>query len=105
MQNKFKNFQASRYSKYFLTFSLVFLLIGAIILCIFGFNLGMDFTGGSTYEVAVGEIDAAEYNTLKQDLGNIISNEGVAYTISTKDVGADMVMEIKCQTQDITDLI
>ncbi|MBQ7602964.1 MAG: protein translocase subunit SecF [Clostridia bacterium] len=100
MQNRFKNFNASRYTKYFLSFSLTFLLIGAILLCIFGFNLGMDFTGGSTYEVAVGDITTAEYDTLKQNLGTVVSNEGVSYTISTKDAGADKVMEIKCQTQD-----
>ncbi len=29
-----------------------------------------------------------------------MSNEGVRYTISAKNSGADMVMEIKCQTQD-----
>lgn len=100
MQNKFKNFNASRYTKYFLSFSLACLLIGAILLCVLGFNLGMDFTGGSTYEVAVGEISDTDYNALKQNLGTVVSNEGVAYTISTKDTGADMVMEIKCQTQD-----
>lgn len=98
--NKFKNFNASKYTKYFLSFSLAFLLIGIILFCILGFNLGMDFTGGSTYEVAVGEISDADYNTLKQDLGTVVSNEGVRYTISSKNSGADMVMEIKCQTQD-----
>ena len=98
--NKFKNFNASKYTKYFLSFSLTFLLIGIILFCILGFNLGMDFTGGSTYEVAVGEISDADYNTLKQDLGTVVSNEGVRYTISSKNSGADMVMEIKCQTQD-----
>lgn len=100
MQNKIKNFNASRYTKYFLSFSLAFLLVAIVLLCIIGFNLGMDFTGGSTYEVAVGEISDADYNTLKQDLGTIVSNQGVSYSISTKDAGADMVMEIKCQTQD-----
>ena len=98
--NKFKNFNASKYTKYFLSFSLAFLLIGIILFCILGFNLGMDFTGGSTYEVAVGEISDADYNALKQDLGTVVSNEGVRYTISSKNSGADMVMEIKCQTQD-----
>lgn len=98
--NKFKNFNASKYTKYFLSFSLAFLLIGVILFCILGFNLGMDFTGGSTYEVSVGEISDADYNNLKQDLGTVVSNEGVRYTISAKDSGADMVMEIKCQTQD-----
>ena len=100
--NKFKNFNASKYTKYFLSFSLAFLLIGIILFCILGFNLGMDFTGGSTYEVAVGEISDADYNALKQDLGTVVSNEGVRYTISSKNSGADMVMEIKCQTQDET---
>ena len=98
--NKFKNFNASKYTKYFLSFSLAFLLVGIILFCILGFNLGMDFTGGSTYEVAVGEISDADYNALKQDLGTVVSNEGVRYTISSKNSGADMVMEIKCQTQD-----
>lgn len=98
--NKFKNFNASKYTKYFLSFSLAFLLIGVILFCILGFNLGMDFTGGSTYEVSVGEISDADYNNLKQDLGTVVSNEGVRYTISAKNSGADMVMEIKCQTQD-----
>ena len=98
--NKFKNFNASKYTKYFLSFSLAFLLIGVILFCILGFNLGMDFTGGSTYEVSVGEISDADYNNLKQELGTVVSNEGVRYTISAKNSGADMVMEIKCQTQD-----
>ena len=100
MQQKLNNFQASRWTKYFVIFSVVFLAIGLLVFCIFGFNLGMDFTGGSTFEVAVGEIETEDCNNLKQELGRAISEEGVAYSISTKNSGADMVLEIKCQTQD-----
>ena len=102
MRNKLKlnNFNASKYTKYFLAFSLTFLLIGIILFCIVGFNLGMDFTGGSNYEVAVGEISETEYAELKNNLGQVVANENVSYSISTKNSGADMVMEIKCQTQD-----
>lgn len=101
-KNKLQNFNASKYTKYFLSFSLACLLIGVIFFCIFGFNLGMDFTGGATYEVKVGDITETEYNNLKTELGQVVSNEGVSYSISTKNSGADMVMEIKCQTQSET---
>lgn len=101
-KNRLKNFSASKFTKYFLSFSLAFLVIGVILFCILGFNLGMDFTGGSTYEVKVGEISQTDYDTIKNELGQVVSNNGVSYTISTKDSGADMVMEIKCQTQDPT---
>ena len=99
-KDRLKNFNASKYTKYFLSFSLAFLLVGVILFCVLGFNLGMDFTGGSTYEVAVGEISQTEYDTLKNDLGQVVSSEGISYSISTKNSGADTVMEIKCQTQD-----
>lgn len=98
--NRFQNFNASKFSKYFLIFSAVFLAVGFLMFCILGFNLGMDFTGGSNFEVAVGEISETEYNTLKEQLGQVVSSEGVSYSISTKNSGIDTVMEIKCQTQD-----
>ena len=100
MQQKLNNFKASRWTKYFLSFSVTFLVIGLIVFCVLGFNLGMDFTGGSTYEVAVGDVDKSEVDTLKNELGQVVANENISYVISTKNSGEDMVLEIKCQTQD-----
>ncbi len=45
-------FSPCKLSKYFWMFSATILLVGVILLCTIGFNLGIDFTGGNMVEIS-----------------------------------------------------
>ncbi len=48
-------FKPSKWSKYFWMVSGAIFLVGVIMLCCLGFNLGLDFTGGNIMRVQVGD--------------------------------------------------
>lgn len=74
-----KNFSPSKYTKYFLMFSAVLILVGAIMLATMGFNLGMDFTGGNIVSIqSSGEISTAEYNRVVDISRQVLSEQGVS---------------------------
>ena len=77
--NKFKNFQPSKYTKYFVMASASIFLIGLIVFCCLGFNLGMDFTGGSVLEVKVGSelSQQGKFNELSEDINNVLKENGI----------------------------
>ncbi|MBR7091429.1 MAG: protein translocase subunit SecF [Clostridia bacterium] len=99
--NKLQNFQPSKYTKYFLMLSATIFLIGLIMFCVLGFNLGMDFTGGSVLEVKVGEeiSQDGKFNELSDDIENILADNGVhASSIQMKGTGEEASIEVQYQT-------
>ncbi len=50
-----EKFQPSKWSKYFWMLSGTIFLVGLIMFCCLGFNLGLDFTGGNIMRVQVGD--------------------------------------------------
>ncbi len=92
---------------YYIIAPLVILLAGIILMCTVGFNLGTDFTGGSTFKIYVNNDNAIE-NATKYDLDNdkdykvvydkietILSKNGlkiVSYRTSTMDISEYRVL-------------
>lgn len=84
--NKFaeakKSFSPTKWSKYIWMFSGTIILIGAIILIVLGFNLGMDFTGGNIVKIQTStditpeQCDEIE-NEIKNKSSNILSEHGL----------------------------
>ena len=58
--------------------SLTLVLIGVLIVSIFGFNLGIDFTGGTVLNVKVGAVleEGNNYSIVSNQVSNIFKNEG-----------------------------
>lgn len=58
--------------------SLTLILIGILIVSIFGFNLGIDFTGGTVLNVKVGSVleEGNNYAIVSNQVSNIFKNEG-----------------------------
>lgn len=83
--------------KWFLIAPLAIILVGVILLCTIGFNLGMDFTGGSIMTVYANtdstltqldeniesyDLDKAEdYNTMQEKINSILSNHGLSASV------------------------
>ncbi len=71
-------FKPSKWSKYFWITSGIIFLVGLIMFCVMGFNLGLDFTGGNIMRVQVGDeiktqsVAVSTENTIKQ----VVSNNG-----------------------------
>jgi len=75
-------------------------LIGLIVFCCLGFNLGMDFTGGSVLEVKVGSelSQQGKFNELSEDINNVLKENGLqASSIQMKGEGEDASIEVQYQ--------
>lgn len=102
--SKFKqNFRPSKWTKYFLALSGTILLAGIIILCVMGFNLGMDFTGGNVVEVQVGEElnEEGTFNNLSAEITRVLDENGLhAASISIIGEGtANASIEVQYQNK------
>ena len=74
-----EKFVPSKWTKYFLLFSATLVLVGAIILAVIGFNLGMDFTGGNIVKVQSSKsISTAEYNQIVETSKTVLSDHGLS---------------------------
>ncbi len=99
---KSTKFKPSKLSKYFWIFSGTILLIGFIMLCTLGFNLGMDFTGGNIVEIEVGEeLDEGNtYNEMSSTITNILSQEGLTVSqIQKVGTGSDLSLQVQYQNK------
>jgi len=68
------NFNYCKNLKWFLIAPIAICLVGIILLCTLGFNLGLDFTGGSTMKIytnSEGAFEQYEEYDLNKDLGTI----------------------------------
>ncbi len=80
--NKFKNglakFDFCSKLKICSIISLAIILIGVIVISIFGFNLGIDFTGGTVLNVKVGSKleEGNNYSIVSNQITNIFKNKG-----------------------------
>ena len=63
-----KNFHVVERNKIWFSISIAIILIGVIVMCIFGLNIGIDFTGGGSLEVVVGRAYTDETADAFQDI-------------------------------------
>lgn len=64
-------FDFVKYYKYFFGLSVVLVIAAIVLLFVFGLNLGIDFVGGSIYEVRFDQGPASA-----QEIGNFLSGQG-----------------------------
>lgn len=79
----------------------VILLVGLIMLCVLGFNLGIDFTGGTIFEIKVGAgiSNDATYNEYKGKIEEVLGRQNITLSSSQRQ-GANDSMAIVIRFQD-----
>lgn len=86
--------------KIFGTIALSIILAGILVLCIWGFNLGIDFTGGTVLEVSVGaQVENSETaKNIKSTISSALSENGLKisyYQISGSGEDSKVVVRYK----------
>lgn len=97
-KNKLNNFDFTSKLKICGIVSATLILIGILVISIFGFNLGIDFTGGTVLNVKVGSIleEGNNYSIVSTQISNIIEDNGfkVGY-IQQEGVGDEATVTIR----------
>lgn len=97
---KLKNFDFNNKLKVCSIISGTLILIGIIIISIFGFNLGIDFTGGTVLNVKVGSVleEGNNYTVISNQISDIIEDNGfkVGY-VQQEGIGAEAQVTVRFQ--------
>ncbi|HBP43164.1 MAG TPA: hypothetical protein DD621_00515, partial [Clostridiales bacterium] len=104
LSNKYKEFLKKDFNiaknwKYYFAVPLVLILVAIIVFACIGFNLGIDFTGGTIIKVNFGtDITNNEYNQYKSDLEKIIKDHGIVnYSLQKEGTNDEAAISIKFQ--------
>lgn len=95
-----KEFKIVERAKVWFIIPIVVILIGALIFGLMGFNLGIDFTGGTVVEISVGSVFEADNasklrNQYKSDIKSVLNNNGLElsyYQISGTGEETDIII-------------
>lgn len=101
---KSEKFKPTKLSKYFWMFSATIFLIGLIILCTIGFNLGLDFTGGNIMEVRAGsQVENAQTKAdVERTINDVLLENGVTTGLARSQiVGTGEEARLSFQYQNI----
>lgn len=97
------NFNFVKNFKWFIVASATILLAGIFVVVFAGFNLGLDFTGGTVLQIEFGKIGVSvdsseEYNNNLNRIEDILKDNGLKISSSQKEgTGADTGIVIKYQ--------
>lgn len=101
MYNTFleKEWNIAKNWKYYLAVPVVIVLVAVIIFACIGFNLGIDFTGGTIVKVSFGtDINSGEYNLYKSDIETILKDNQITnYSLQKEGSAEDAAISIKFQ--------
>lgn len=98
-----KDFNIAKNWKYYFAAPVVIILIAIIVFACIGFNLGIDFTGGTIVKVNFGtDITSTEYNHYKSEIENIVKDNGIS-NYSLQREGDTSNASISIKFQDIKD--
>ena len=87
--------------KTWFTISAVIIAVGLLVVLIFGFNVGIDFSGGSVLTVTVGEMyDEASYPEYKATVNDILVKHGIKVQVEQKLTGGEAGSGIQVRYQN-----
>lgn len=94
-----KDFNLVANLKYYIIAPIAILFIGVIVLCFCGFNLGLDFTGGSVMSVTFRqEVSQTEYKEKENIIVSTLKNHGIAkYTLQKQGDSSTPTVSVKFQ--------
>lgn len=100
--NKLKNYNFVTHTKQFLLASLSIMLIGLLVIIFFGFNLGIDFTGGTVLKVNIGATleQPGVYENYTSQIETIVKNNGLTLSLKQQE-GIAEEASIMIRFQDI----
>lgn len=98
-----KNISFVEKLKYFAIAPLVIVVFGAIMLCINGINLGIDFTGGTAVSVQFGEQinNQSAYDTKVNEIKDVMQEFGLKLSLDQR-MGEGAKTKIQVRYQDIS---
>lgn len=109
MKNKFNfhnaiektNFKYVQNSKWFAIGSALIIIAGLIVWICCGFNLGMDFTGGSIIDIKMGTVIETNYTAYVDQIKEVLTDNGLTLSSAQKSgEGADMSIIVRYQMID-----
>lgn len=94
-----KDFNIAKNFKFTILAPLVILIVAIIMFACLGFNLGLDFTGGTILKVNFGtDISTEEYNTHKATLEKILKDNAISkYTLQKEGSSTEASVSVKFQ--------
>ena len=103
IKNSLKDFDTVKKSKGFMIGSGTVILIGLLIIIFFGFNLGIDFTGGTVLKIKVGSTleDAGVYNSYIIQIETVLQNNNLVLSLKQQE-GTGEDANIIFRFQDIS---
>ena len=103
IKNSLKDFDTVKKSKGFMIGSGTVILIGLLIIIFFGFNLGIDFTGGTVLKIKVGSTleDAGVYNSYISQIETVLQNNNLVLSLKQQE-GTGEDANIIFRFQDIS---
>lgn len=98
------NINFVKQSPKFICVSLAIIFVGILVLCIWGFNLGIDFTGGTVISVETGTIDNATYNNHVNEIKDVLTTNSLKVaTVQTQGEGAESKILVRFQDKSGAD--
>jgi preprotein translocase subunit SecF len=102
-KNSLKDYDFVKNSKKFMIGSASLILVGILVLIFFGFNLGIDFTGGTVLKIKIGSTleDAGVYNTYISQIETVLNNNNLSLSLKQQEgTGEDASIIIRFQDID-----
>ncbi|MGD9900955.1 MAG: protein translocase subunit SecF [Spirochaetales bacterium] len=101
--NSLKKYDVVKNSYKFFIGSATIILIGIIVFVLFGFNLGMDFTGGTVLQIKVGAAleQGDTYTTYTNEIATILEDNGLTLSLKQLEGEGDSA-SILVRFQDIS---
>jgi len=101
--NSLKSYDIVKHTKKYFIGSGSVILIGLLVVLIFGFNLGIDFTGGTVLKINIGSTleNAGVYETTTAQIETVLQNNGLSLSLKQQE-GIDEDASIMIRFQDIS---
>ena len=101
--NSLKSYDIVKHTKKYFIGSGSIILIGLLVILIFGFNLGIDFTGGTVLKINIGSSleQAGVYETTTAQIETVLENNGLTLSLKQQE-GIDEEASIMIRFQDIS---
>lgn len=94
-----KDFNLVSNLKYYIIAPIAILIIGIIVLCFCGFNLGLDFTGGSVMSITFREeVSQVQYKEKENIIVSVLKDHGITkYTLQKQGDNSTPTVSVKFQ--------
>ena len=95
-----KSYDLVKHTKKYLLGSASIMLVGLLVVIIFGFNLGIDFTGGTVLKIKIGSTleQPGVYETYTSQIETVLQNNGLKLSLKQQEgVGEDANIMIRFQ--------